>query len=414
MPETGKAVFHVVAGDPIDRGDDRGLERAYEPVEPGLYAKREGGAPEPAVSAEVRTVGMELFPAPDSATDAIQWVDSPPAALVELPEGEDIAGALMLADSAGRLFEVARVEQLAAIPAGRLLVLHRPPAGATVFDVLLVSEGYAAAEAEKFLTVARGLSDAFLRIEPYRACRDRLRISALFLASPDSGISERKCDGSQHRDRICPATTRTRRTLFGMTNMVSGYCRLIAGNEVRVRDALKAAHIRPLLAHAGINPGMAVVVGNTAVYGGAGAADVTKRPSVVWTAPTPEGGAVMAHEMGHALGLQDEYEDSGTGLPAPKHWVNISDQHDPSRTPWRCRATDHDAPFPTCRHHNPACGCDAEMIGTFEGAGHVSSGRFRPTKNCAMRTTGAAFCPICAAHITNRLSGNLAPLCPPA
>jgi hypothetical protein len=412
MPEPGKAVFQVVAGDPIDRGDDGGFERAYEPVEPGVYSKREGGAAEPAVSAEVQSVGMELFPAPDAATDAIQWVDTPPAALVELPEDQDFAGALMLADSSGRLFEVARVEQLAAIPAGRLLVLHRPPAGATVFDVILISEGYAAADVEKFLATARGLSAAFLGIEPYRSCRNRLRISALFLASPESGISERKCDGSQHRDGICPATTRNRRTLFGMTNMVSNYCRLIAGNEIRVRDALKADHIRPLLAHSGINPGMAVVVGNTTVYGGAGAADVTKRPSVVWTAPTPEGGAVMAHEMGHALGLQDEYEDSGTGLPHPKHWVNISSEENPSKTPWRCRATDHGTTFPSCRHHSPTCACEPSLIGTFEGAGHVANGRFRPTKNCAMRTTGASFCPICAAHITNRLSGNLAPLCP--
>lgn len=414
MPATGTAVFHIVAGDRIDRPADlERFERAETPIAPGLYLEEATDTAHPTVPDVVHTVGMEVFPGPDTVAQGMRWVEGSPAALVELPEDQTFAGRPMLADFAGQLFEVASIEQLPAIPEGKAEVLHRPPTGAAVYDIVLVSEGYATADEPEFLATARRLSESFLGIDPYHACTDKLRITALFLPSPESGISESKCDGAEHPDKKCPATTKTRKTLFGTRNNVEKICRLIAGSEERVRTALNTQQVLKELSKNGVSPKLAVVVANTRLYGGAGAADVGKSPLVVWTAPTAMGGAVMAHEMGHALGLQDEYEAAGTGLPNSKNWVNISDQKDPSHTPWNCFPRDKDGSVPTCAHHDPHCVCDPHLIGTFEGAGHAKEGRFRPTKDCAMRTPGGLFCAICAAQITNRLSGITEPLCPP-
>lgn len=405
MSDADREVFYVVAGDPIE-------DSADVPHRSRSTRSRASGEA-PTVAAEARSVGLELFPMPDGDTDGIQWVDGPAGALVELPATRSPAEGLRLADRSGALFAARQVVRLAAVPQGRLRILH-PGAGAAPFDIVLLSEGFAAADEEAFFAQAGGLCQAFLAIEPYRSCSDRLRVAALFLPSPGSGITETKCSPSQHYGGApCPALNQTRATLFGTSNLVSGYCRLIAGNEDRVRQALKADHVRALFVAQAIGrTRLAVVVVNTRVYGGAGAADTSEDTLVVWTAPTAQGGAVMAHEMGHALGLQDEYEDSGTGLPSPSNWVNISNRADPSRTPWHCLATDQDGPFPTCSHHAPNCSCDPATIGTFEGAGHKPTGRYRPTKNCGMRTTGAPFCRICSTHIANRLSGVESGLCP--
>lgn len=412
MPEDGGPVLYIVAGKPIRRKPHAKKPKLPSKATSGLYVGPVTAATAPAAAATVRSARMEIFPEPGDSHGAIQWVKGPATALVRISDDRAISDQLSLADPAGRLFKVSQVQRLAAIPQATLHPLHGSPQASNLYDIILLSEGFASPEKEKFLAAAQRLSNDFVAIEPYHACRDRLRVTGLFLPSPESGISERSCGGSQHQGGICNAASQTRSTLFGMQNMVSGYCRLIAGNEDRIREALKTKQIRKLLANRHIEPQLAVVVGNTQLYGGAGASRTEVKPLVVWTAPNSSGGAVMAHEMGHALGLQDEYPDAGTGLPAPKKWVNISNQADPARTPWHCRATDHRTP--TCTHHDPQCACDSDIIGTFEGAGHKPIGRYRPTKNCAMKTTGARFCPICAAHISNRLSGNSDKLCPPA
>ncbi|MDQ4087503.1 MAG: M64 family metallopeptidase [Pseudomonadota bacterium] len=369
-------------------------------------SSEDGEAGERLLSAEVRLDHLEVFAWPDSVETDVHWVETQPRALVAVA---DVAAAetLRVSDSAGRRFRARRVQRLPALPAGRIDVLHR--GSSSTFDLVLVSEGFAEADRDAFAAAASALAAKFLDIEPFRTHRSGLSLAALFLPAPQSGITETNCGNAQHNGGICRAVTQIRQTLFATSNMREGLCRLIVGEEDRVRQALGSPATAGLLAQAGIRPRLAVVVVNTRVYGGAGSSRVDRSPLVIWTSPVVEGAAVMAHEMGHALGLQDEYETAGTGLPPTDQWVNISNRADPAQTPWHCHATDHKVP--TCRHHTPSCSCSASVIGTFEGAGHQPQHRYRPSKNCRMRTTEAAFCPICTRHIINRLSGVTAPLC---
>ncbi len=227
-----------------------------------------------------------------------------------------------------------------------------------------------------FLAAARTLLAAIEAAEPFRSLPGRIAVDALFWPSD-------------------PA-----RGLFGPLSQHPG-TDLLYGDRPLTRAFLDRAYRR-----APRRPDCAIVVMNLDRRGGAGGdrhfpiawTTTTSGPHEAWT-------DIALHEIGHALGLADEY-DSDNPDPPPRPAAglepNVTDKADPRLAPWAAVATTT-SPVPTA----PADGgahLPAGTIGTFEGARYRRLGLYRPQHRCRMRSSPDPFCAICAAIIRDRLA----------
>lgn len=171
---------------------------------------------------------------------------------------------------------------------------------------------------------------------------------------------------------------------------VNGECRLLAGFDELVLDAIKD--------DVGCPVELTVVVVNTQEYGG------SSDHQVSWVAgKNGLARELILHELGHQLGLSDEYDFQGAGPTAPKGNVTRT----PANPPWQTSTV------PPQIYGNPTPPTDcvvpmiygsvstaqANTIGAFQGANHNGCDWFRPTLDCRMRTLSVAppvdFCPVC-------------------
>ena len=331
--------------------------------------------------AESRPQRIEAFPLEEDASP--EWVDLPSQLTVKqlttfaLPQG---AHPMPLYDPTGQ-------------------ATLRPIRSSTVARtrVLLVGEGYSDDGRDQFFADCDHLSARLLATPPFNLAADRLAIDGLFLPLSGGAVVDIGCNRTESNLR------RLRPTLFGTQCCLDGRTeRLWGGDEDRVRKvtgkALSENH-RSL----GDYLCLAVLI-NSNEYGGAGSVASEKiLPRIAWaTTGHPQSLDILLHELGHALGLQDEYE-TDQAEPA-KPWRNISNSEVPRDTPWRLLATE-DPDRVTLAHgldwpENP------QAVGTFEGAAYQATDRFRPSFDCRMRHVRSNFCPVCSDHIRARLDPN--------
>lgn len=146
--------------------------------------------------------------------------------------------------------------------------------------------------------------------------------------------------------------------------------------------------------------GTSLILINSRLRGGAGG-----QPGYsAWTSIASRGSerweAVCLHEVGHALGLADEYLDEERRSEWPSRFEpNVSADPRPSKASWAALATVGDEPAPTAAILQSAA---AGTIGTFQGARYRPD-LYRPTQDCLMKETRYGFCAICRAHIAKLL-----------
>ena len=281
-------------------------------------------------------------------------------ALDELPE----EAAFVRAHMAGaRVVEV----PLAAALAARA----QAPADRRVFNaggdwtLLLVSERFDRADA--FFDACDQLHRFILGQPPFSDPRvgAHLRLEALFWPSDSSGLFNTRVDG-----------------------------RLVFGDNQLVRRFIKKSRAKGK---------MAVVLVNIPVRGGAGGSSDRPTWVTITSAPGERWEAVALHEMGHAFGLADEYDDAAQPTREPRRLEpNVTARRRGAEAPWASRCTPGIVHDPTSDFQGrPAV--PPGTIGTFEGARYKLRDRYRPTATCLMRTTNQPFCPICQAVIEEEL-----------
>jgi hypothetical protein len=172
--------------------------------------------------------------------------------------------------------------------------------------------------------------------------------------------------------------------------------RVLYGDEATVVSFVQAS---------GVASAKTLVLINSAFRAGAGGFD-SRRPS--WCTDTSAPGErwedVALHELGHAFGLADEYEDASGATPEPDPLEpNVTAEPDAQLCPWVGLVTVRPPPAPT-RQSGVNDALPDTAVGTFEGARYRPEGRYRPSPNCRMRVTTAAFCPVCADHIRRQLT----------
>jgi len=290
------------------------------------------------------------------------------------------------------------------------LVLESGPPSRKV-DLVLLGDGYTAAEMDKWHGDARRMAGILFSQSPFRERRGDFNVWAIDTPSDASGVA-RPSDGVFRRSAL-----RVVYDAFGSERYV------LAFDNRRVREAAAAAPYDAT-----------ILVVNGRKYGGGGIFGLYATTASD-NAFTPY---VLVHEFGHHFAaLADEYytsdvayestahrpepwEPNVTAHPASPKWSALLTPGVPLPTPWekeayeaaqkeiqarrrevRAQGQPEEVMETLFRDEETAVGPLlrsgpwSEAVGAFEGAMYEAKGYYRPQANCMMFTRFGEFCPVC-------------------
>lgn len=226
-------------------------------------------------------------------------------------------------------------------------------------DVVILPEGYTAAEMETFYKDAAIAVESFMKHQVFSELRNRFNFVAVELPSAESGVS-------------VPRRGEWKDTALG-SHFDTFY-------SDRYLTTLHLKRMHDLLA--GLPYEHIIILANTDTYGGGGIYNSYTLTTAHHSAFRP----VVVHEFGHSFaGLADEYAYDD----------QYEEQYFPGIEPWEPNITTQ-ADFGA--KWKGMMGRDG--VGLIEGAGYQSKGVWRATEDCRMRTNGYPdFCPVCAEAI---------------
>lgn len=248
-------------------------------------------------------------------------------------------------------------------------------------DLIIIGDGYTAAEVETFDRDAARLADGFFGIAPYAGYRRFVNLRTLFVPSAQSGADHPVCaDGGDD-----PKEGTFVDTAFDATFCSSGLQRLLTVNGGKVYAAASSVPHWDVI----------IVLVNDSMYGGAGG-------SISVASNNDSAVALVQHEFGHSFtGLADEYSTPYPGYPPCTDLgglegceANVTNQTVRGLVKWRAWI-DEATPVPT-----PS---SFPGVGLFLGARYQSVGAYRPKGECMMNGLGSPFCEVCAEAYVLRL-----------
>ncbi len=296
---------------------------------------------------------------------------------------------------------------------GALLELQKMGDPATKVDLLVLGDGYTAAERGKFEQDARRFMEALFSTSPFREHQKDFNVWGLCPAAEESGVAR-------------PSSGIYRRSPVGAAYDTFGTERYVLTTENRaLRDVASFAPYEFI-----------EILVNGQTYGGGGIFNQYATVAI----DNPWAGYVGVHEFGHQFGgLADEYYTSDVAyLPAEKKtepwepnvtalldpanlkWKDLVAAGTPIPTPWDKEEFDRfERDIQRQRKELRAAGkSEAEMdelfrkerekedamlgsekfagkVGAFEGANYETKGYYRPEVDCIMFTRQKTFCAVC-------------------
>jgi len=285
-------------------------------------------------------------------------------------------------------------------------------------DIVIIGDGYARQDQEKFRRDAAHFNDALFDVQPFKARKAEFNVWMVEVESPESGIDRPDRDVWKRNTLGCTYNT------FGSPRYV-----LTVENKA-LRDAARRAPYDFIC-----------MLVNDSRYGGGGiynlyATTYTREENEeqIWQMDY-----VYVHEFGHSFGgLGDEYYSSSTGYnefypEGVEPWeTNVTALLDTSNVKWKALLSEGIAiPTPwektsydsveAIRAQLDRLAADyyekraplyeramqtlktshySAKVGAFEGAGYASRGLYRPAVDCRMFSLSLVdFDPVCSAAI---------------
>jgi hypothetical protein len=308
------------------------------------------------------------------------------------------------------------IEQAPAPEPGALITLQKSGDSPDKVDVLILGDGYTAAERGKFEQQARRVMELLFEQTPFKEHRQDFNVWALCPPAKESGVSR-------------PSTGVHKRTPLGTTFDAFGSERYVLTFDNRA--------FRDLAAQAPYE--FVEILVNAETYGGGGIHNLYSTAA----AGNSTIGYLFVHEFGHHFaGLADEYytsdvavtnsatrpepwEPNATVDPLHPKWGSLLTPGVPLPTPWVKEAFEaHSHEYQKERRairaaNRPEAEMDAlfakekvfEMnllgkdtyagkVGAFEGANYEAKGYFRSQEDCLMFSRDdVGFCAACRAAI---------------
>ncbi len=257
-------------------------------------------------------------------------------------------------------------------------------------DIVILGDGYTAAQQAAFEADAQALADGLFGFAPFSTYENYFNAVAVFGESVESGADQ----PSNCPDPSIPMNGLLKNTRYDSTYCYNGIARLLV--------AADGAAI-----NADANAGYAdwdeiFVVVNDPVYGGSGGA-------VAVVSKTSLNVQMLQHEVGHSLvRLDDEYDSFTPGYPPCSDFgrsgittpcrPNVTDQTARSLIKWS-RWINPTTPIPTSAALGP------EIPGLWLGAHYQPTVYYRPCYNCTMRSLGQPFGPVASEQLPVVLYG---------
>ncbi len=214
--------------------------------------------------------------------------------------------------------------------------------------LVLLGDGYTAAQQQLFHEQADRAWRALLEIEPFRTYQGFFNIRRVDVVSPVPGIAETEGAGK--------ATA----TPLGMHFWCEGTARLLCADEQATAR----------WAGQGEGPQYLIALANSTEYGGAGGTGVT-----TLAGGSPDAGRIIQHEIGHTVGtLGDEYDSAPDDPDYPNLSAVDAEEMLRGKTKWW--------------HW---LGAESPDGGGVIGAYRSANGLYRPTADSVMRTLGSAY-----------------------
>ncbi|MGW1344144.1 M64 family metallopeptidase [Kribbella sp. NPDC002412] len=250
------------------------------------------------------------------------------------------------------------------------------------FNLVVMGDGYTAAELPKFREQVDKHLNVLWSIEPFKSYRNYLNVYAIEIPSPQSGVD---CDPDLSSPKVdtplqmgfwggCNPNS-VQRLLTVSSAAAIQYADLVAGTTTANRQIL--------------------AIGNSDTYGGAGGTYATASGGNALSA------LITPHELGHSLGgLQDEYDyyargERGApyegGEPSSIHHTLLTEQQmlDQQRKWFRWLGEPSES---------------GGVIGRYEAGMYAGSGVWRPSRHSMMKTLGYYFDQVSRERMTQRIS----------
>ena len=250
-------------------------------------------------------------------------------------------------------------------------------APAARFSLVVMSDGYTAAEMPKYRAHLDKHLNVLWSIEPFRSYRNYINVYSVEIASRESGVS---CD---------PEVRVQRRTPLG-ANFTDGCSNPNARGILVDQNVAREYAKRATPAFDQI-----LVITNTDTYGGIGGAVATT------SGGNSLGVLITPHEIGHSLGrLQDEYTYRERGVPGgPYKGGEPNSVHHTLLTEEQMRAQQAKW-FRWLGDESESGG----RIGRFEGGQYTTTGVWRPSKHSMMISIGYYFDQVSRERMVQRIS----------
>ena len=245
------------------------------------------------------------------------------------------------------------------------------------FSLVVMSDGYTAAEMPKYRAHLDKHLNVLWSIEPFRSYRNYINVYSVEIASAESGVS---CD---------PEVRVQRKTPLG-ANFTDG-C-----SNPNARGILVDQNVaREYAGRATPDFDQILVITNTNTYGGIGGAVATT------SGGNSLGVLITPHEIGHSLGrLQDEYTYRERGVPGgPYKGGEPNSVHHTLLTEEQMR-TQQSKWFRWLGEESESGG----NIGRFEGGQYTTTGVWRPSKHSMMISIGYYFDQVSRERMVQRIS----------
>ncbi|MFJ1765843.1 M64 family metallopeptidase [Amycolatopsis sp. NPDC088138] len=253
------------------------------------------------------------------------------------------------------------------------------------FNLVVLGDGYTAAEQPKFFADVERHMETLWSLEPFKSYRSYFNVYAVSIASPESGVD---CDpGLDAPQRNTPLN-------MGFW----GGCD--AGSVQRLLTVDDAAAQR----YADLVPGTTranrqiLALGNSATYGGAGGTYATASGGNALSA------LISPHELGHSLGgLDDEYDYYARNVPGGAYEGGEPASIHHTVLTERQMRDQHAKWYRWLGEPSESGG----TIGRYEGGLYTQTGVWRPSAHSMMKTLGYAYDQVGRERMTQRISAKV-------